>query len=247
MSKSTAILLTALFCAASVIYADVGGGVIWERELSIGFNEIRGNTDNTQIAADLLLSRNERWIDEYTLKSETFYSSSDTGVNARRSYMLLRYAFSFGRGIKKPWYGFVKFEADSEPFSNVDARYVPGIGAGYWFYDLENLKLMAELGAGWEQTRGVLPPKETGSSVLTPRFQIETPLADNILFSQDVTGYSSLERPGGFRLRSETRLRNKLSELFSLKFSFYCDYTSRPPAGARNTDTNVISSLTYSF
>lgn len=122
--------------------------IIWQRELEAGYNVARGNTENDQLYASLFINRNKVRVNEVTLKGDIYYSAKEKETDAEKWYAMGRYAFSFGE--TKKWYNFYKFEYDHDRFADIDYRFIPSTGAGYWFFDEPDTKLMAELAAGTE-------------------------------------------------------------------------------------------------
>lgn len=158
---------------------------------------------------------------------------------------LLRYAYSFGK--RKQWYHFFKFEGDQDKFINIDYRLVPSMGIGYWFSDTEELKMMAELAAGYELTHFSDQTKQTSEMVLVPRGFLETKLVGKMKFSEDITVYPSLDESNKYRLHSETSLINPINEKVDWKLSFIDDFNSSPTAGNKKNDYSLLTSVDIKF
>lgn len=215
----------------------------WKRKISAGFTQVNGNTETSEFYADLLINRKTD-LDEFTIKGDVYYSSSDDKMDSQQWYSLVRYAHSFGK-LKK-WYYFYRLEADHDRFAGIDYRLTPASGIGYWFFDKEKFKFMAESGLGYEYTSFRNGTSE-GEAILSLRTYFEKEILTKLNFSQDINLYPSLEDFGQYRLRSETSLIHPLKENLSLKVSFIADYDSDPVASAKETDTRLISALEYSF
>lgn len=215
----------------------------WKRKISAGFTQVNGNTETSEFYADLLISRKTD-LDEFTIKGNAYYSSSDDKMDSQQWYSLIRYAHSFGK-LRK-WYNFYKLEVDHDRFADIDYRLTPSSGVGYWFFDKKKLKFMAESGLGYEYTSFRNGSSE-GEVILALRTYFEKRILAKLNFSQDISLYPSLEDFGQYRLRSETSLIHPLKDNLSLKLSFIADYDSDPVASAKETDTRLISALEYSF
>ena len=219
--------------------------IIWKREVSAGYNAASGNTRDSQAFGGFLVSRNRVHIDEITLKGEGFYSSSDRKMNAQRWYGLGRYGLSLGKA--KKWYSFGRLEADHDRFADIDYRLVPAAGVGYWFYDLPEIKMMVEAGAGREYTYYRSDENKKREWVLVPRAFLEKKLFNNSKITQNLFWYPIFEDFGIYRLRSETTLEVALNKGLSLRLSLTDDYNSDPPKDTKNNDLRFTSSLAYSF
>jgi len=111
--------------------------VIWQREITTGYNRTTGNTRDSQLSTSFFISRSKKHVNEITLKGNAYYSSSNRKMNAQKWCGMARYAFSFGNA--KKWYNFYRLESDHDRFADIDYRLIPSTGAGYWFYDLPKL------------------------------------------------------------------------------------------------------------
>ena len=97
----------------------------------MGYNKSSGNTQNSQLSMSLYANRKTDH-DEFTIKGNSLYSSSNNNMDAQKWFASMRYAFSFR---ERKWYNFYKLESDHDKFANVDYRIVPSAGIGYWFSD----------------------------------------------------------------------------------------------------------------
>ncbi|MBU2063171.1 MAG: DUF481 domain-containing protein [Candidatus Omnitrophica bacterium] len=216
---------------------------VWQREFSAGFNQATGNTQNSQISADLNANRKTSY-DEWTVKGSTFYSSQNKKMDGQKHAGALRYAFSFWQ---RRWYNFYKFAAEHDKFAKIDYRLIPSTGVGYWFSDAEDIKFMMELGFGAEHTDYTDSTKRKTDTIVLPRAFFQKKVFADSTFEQDVTLFFNLSEGDEYRLRSETRLNNPLSDKILLRLSFVDEFDSNPPQAAKKNDTRTILSLVYSF
>ena len=219
--------------------------IAWKKEISAGYNRATGNTQESQLSLGFLINRNNKYVNEITLKGNAYYSSSDRKMDAQKYYGMGRYALSLGSS--KRWYNFYRIEADHDRFANIDYRLVPAAGIGYWFYDLPDFKLMAEVGAGWEYTNFRDETDDKNEAVLTPRLFFEKHILDNFAITQNLYYYPAFEDFNLYRFHSETVLSVALNSKLSLKISLINDYNSNPPTDIKKNDLRLISSLSYSF
>ena len=219
--------------------------VIWQREISLGYNESSGNTKVSQLSLSVLVNRKIEQVNEFNFKGDAYYSSSNEKMDAQKWYGVARYAFNFGEGRK--WYNFYKFETDHDRFANIDYRIIPAGGVGFWFYDQQELKAIAELGMGLEHTVYRDQTEDSDEIVLVPRAFFEKELFSNSKISQDVLLYPTIDDFSIFRLHSETTLATSINEKLTLRLSLIDDYNSNPPGSVKKNDFRLISSLAYSF
>ena len=217
---------------------------LWQNDIAVGYSKASGNTQSNQFS---LRSKANRKTDqdEFTLRGDVGYSSSNKKMDSQKWYGMSRYAFSFGEN--KKWYNFYKLELDHDRFANIDYRIIPSIGIGYWFSDEPDWKAMTEVGLGLEHTEFRDDTKDSDEIVLIPRTFFEKKLFGESRLSQDFTLYPSLSNMGELRLHSETKLTNPIDDKLSLSLSLIDDYNTNPPQDTKKNDIQIISALTYSF
>jgi putative salt-induced outer membrane protein len=218
---------------------------VWKREVSVGFNRTTGNTREDDFAGRFFASRTDKHVDEWTLKGDLFYSSQKRKMDRQKWYLMARYAYSFGSN--KKWYNFYRLETDHDRFADIDYRFVPAGGFGYWFFDTDKTKLMAEVGAGIERTHFKSNTKYTSDWVLIPRAWLEKKIFENITVSHGISYYPAFEDFNCYRLRSETSLDIKMNNHIKIRFSIFDDYNSNPPKDTKKNDMRAITSLVCSF
>lgn len=239
------IIITISLMTVPAFAEETEGELIITREFSVGYNAASGNTRNNQVSGSFLFNRNKKHINETTLKANTYYSSTKRKMDAQKWYTMARYALSFGSN--KKWYNFYRLEADHDRFADIDYRLVPVAGIGYWFYDTDALKLMAELGAGVEHTDYRSDIKNRTEAIITPRLFFEKQLFANSKISQNLYYYPIIEDFSLYRLRSETTLNVAMNEKLSLRLTLSDAYDSSPPKDTKKNDIRLTSSLVYSF
>lgn len=218
--------------------------VQWERKISIGYSQAGGNTERNSSTSALNINRKtER--NETTAKYTSYYASSRKKTYAKKFYSMLRYAYNFGAWLK--WYNFYKIEADQNRFANIEARFVPSSGIGYWFFDKPPLKAMLEGAVGHQYTNYHDPTKSKGEAILVPRGFLEKTLFESLILSQDASFYPSLRDTDQYRFHSETAVQHPVSKNVTWKMSFIDDYNSLPQGVTRKNDYRMISSIDYSF
>lgn len=218
---------------------------VWQREASVGYNLTKGNTKSEELSGSFLINRNRVHVDEITLKGDGFYSTADGQMNAQRWYVMPRYAFNFD-GNKK-WYNFYKVETDHDRFANIDYRVIPSVGLGYWFFDMEDIKLLAEAGLGLEHTNYLVDEKTTNEAILVSRLFFEKRLFRDVMFTQDIYFYPGIKDFSVYRIHSESSLTVPLYDMVSLRMQLVEDYNSTPPEDTKKEDRRILSSLVISY
>jgi len=224
-----------------------GPEVIWSGNISLGYDISRGNTKTEDLYGDMLVNRNNRHVDEITFAGNGFYSTADRNMSAQKWYTMGRYAYSFG--YRKHFYNFFKLEADHDRFAGIYLRTVPSVGFGYWFFDEENIKLMAEVGLGWRRTDHYNGKKTVNEMVLIPGGHYEQVLFRGTRVTGDIYWYPSLKDIGDdYIMKSEAAVISELNDMLSMKVSLMDEFNARPASeDTKNHDTRIISSLMLSY
>lgn len=216
---------------------------LWQREASLGYNKSSGNTQNNQFSLRFCANRKTDH-NEFTIKADNFYSSSNKKMDTQKWYGMGRYASSFW---KNKWYNFYKIEGSHDRFANIDYRIVSATGVGYWFSDQPDWKAMVEAGVGLEHTNFRDTTKDSNEMILVPRAFFEKNIFAGSRISQDLILYPYLEDTGEYRIHSETSLVTPISDKLSMQLSLIADYNSVPSEDTKKKDMRFISSLRYAF
>ena len=216
---------------------------LWQREITVGYNNTSGNTQNAQLSLSMYFNRKTE-DNEFTIKGENFYSSSNKKMDTQKWNGMTRYAFSFR---ERKWYNFYKLEGDHDRFANINYRFVPSTGLGYWFSDTPDWKAIVEGALGLEHTDFRDNTKDSDEAIFIGRGFLEKKLFGESRILQDAFFYPSLSEVGEYRICSETSFINPINDTLSLRLSLTLDYDSHPPKEIKKTDTRFTTSLQYSF
>jgi len=223
---------------------DASPGTPWTREMTLGYDLNRGNTEAEGLSGGFSASR-KTTHDEWTLQASGEYGTSKRRMDVQRYGASARYASSFGSRLV--WYQFYKVDAGHDRFANIEWRAVPSAGLGYWFADRADWKAMTEVGLGWERTSFRDATANRSEVVLVPRGFAEKTFRGETTLSQDVTVWPVMSDRGKYRLRAETVLTNPITAGLSLRVNFIDDYQSDPGSGTKKNDARILSSLVYAF
>ena len=216
---------------------------VWERKFSLGYSQSGGNVESTDLAFDILLNQ-KRALRENTFNIGGAFASSGRKSTARKFNGMVRTAASFGANNK--WYRFLKVEGDHDRFGNIDQRFVPSAGLGFWFSDKDEFKAMLEAGIGGEYTNFRDDTESEIQAVVVPRGYIEKKFK-NMRFSQELIAYPSFKDKLEYRLHSETAVTNPISDNVLLKISLIDDFNSKPQGDTEKNDYRLTSGLDVKF
>jgi len=217
---------------------------VWSGKVKGSLDRRRGNTNTTELAGGFqVIRKTER--DEFRMEGNAYYSEASRKMDAQKYDGLIRYQYALG---ETGWFfHFFQVEADRDRFANVDYRFTPTSGLGYWFFREDDFKLMAEVGAGATRTVFIDETESTTEMVLTPRIYAEKKLFGASKVTQELRLYPQLTDVGEYRLRSETVLSNPITERLSLEVSLIDEYNSLPGKDTKKNDVRLVTSLAYIF
>lgn len=234
-----AVVLMSLICANNVFAADDNP---WKQEVSLGYTQKTGNTQSRELLSNYEGMRTTEEA-EITIKAGVLYSSVNKKMDGQKYNGSLRYAPELA---ETDWFGFAKIEAEHDRFAGIDYRYVPSIGAGYWIAREEDFTASGEVGVGHEYVK-YTNGSDDDNVVLIPRFYAEKAVLEKAKLSEELIFYPNLEDVKKYRIRSETRFTNALSEALALRVSFIDEFNTNPTGESKKNDTQLVLSLVYGF
>lgn len=217
---------------------------LWKKELGVGYSQSTGNTRKSNASVDFAANKKTD-KDETNIKANSSYSSANKKMDGQKWYGMGRYALNLWDSVK--WFNFYKLEIDHDRFANINYRVIPSVGLGYWFSDTADWKAMTEAGFGSGYVNYRDDTKNTNEAIIISRSFFDKRLFKESHLSEDFTIYPSLKNSGEYRLHSETAFTNLVTEQLFLKISLIDDYNSDSAKDKKKNDTQIISSLNYSF
>lgn len=242
--KKTAYILFFVFgiCSITSFVHAADKDNLWKQEISLGYTQKTGNIQSAELLSNYEGSRKTDYSD-LNIKAGVLYSSVNKKMDGQKYNGSVRYAPELD---ETNCFGFGKVEAEHDRFAGIDYRYVPSLGAGYWIAREENWMFSGEIGVGHEYVK-YTNGSDDDNVVLIPRFFCQKSIFDKAKLSEELIIYPNLEDVKKYRVRSEARFTNPLSDAFSLRVSFIDEFNTDPLGDAKKNDTQLILSLVYGF
>ena len=226
----------------SAVFAHAADDGLWKQEVSFGYTQKTGNTQSSELISNYE-SIKKADDSELTIKAGVLYSTVNKKMDGQKHNASLRYAPELG---DTDWFAFGKIEAEHDRFAGIDCRYLPSVGAGYWIAREEGWMASGEVGVGHEYVK-YTDGTDDDNIVLIPRFYAEKAVLEKAKVSEELIFYPSLEDAKKYRLRSETRFTNALSEALALRLSFIDEFNTNPLGEAKKNDTQLMLALVWGF
>ena len=211
----------------------------WEGNLDFGASFASGNTEKETIHGGLDMNKDgEEGGWGHTLKASVD-SAKESDVQSEEEYRVLgqsRY------NVSETDFTFVELEYVNDRFSGYQYRVSEGVGYGRKFYNSETFKLVGEASVGARQEKDT-DDKESNGFLGKLAGKMQWKINDNVSLHEDV----SVAFSDTTITRSETSLRNALSENLYLKLGLTVENNSEVPEGTEKTDTTTTVGVGYRF
>jgi putative salt-induced outer membrane protein len=224
----------------------------WTGKGQVGFLASHGNTDaktaNALIDMALLL---DPW--KHSLHLGGLYGETAGIVAAERWDALWQSNYD----ITKSLYAFGALRYSRDMFSGFQYQASGAAGLGYKIIDTNDLKLSAQLGAGYRRSRPELILKDDSGAVVS-----RTPLdstGDAVVtagldYSQALTGTTTLSDKllvesgsSNTLITNALALTVKMTDRLALSLGYNLQDNTKPPAGLKKLDTSETVNLVFAF
>ena len=219
----------------------------WQLSTALGFNLTKGNSD-TLLATNS--TKADREINDHiyhvglsaSLGKDEDLDDEENGSTSQKQatfdatykHLLSERAFVFG-GVS----------AFFDKIADVDYRYIPGIGVGYFLIKNEAIKLSAEVGPSY------VFEKQGGekNDYLSPRFaeRFDWRISDTSKFFQTLEVLLSVEDGDDTLVTAEAGLEAALNSSVALVLSVKDIYDNLPADDLERNDLSIVSSLKVSL
>ena len=212
-------------------------------KLSIGASYLN-TTGNTR--TEVFGSRNKFDYDwaKTALRTEfnAYTAKEDDSTTAENYEAQEKYEWKF----KKPNYLFQLGRWEKDRFKGLDNRTTLGLGYGRGFFKTDRHQLIGEAGYNhiWEDNQND-DAEDFGSARLYGFYGYK--ISPTATFSQSAEYLDDLDSSDSYRINTLTKLKAKLTTLFSLEASYEVKYDNNPEPGFTETDTITSIGLVADF
>ena len=210
----------------------------WTGEIGLGYVRTSGNTNTESIkATGKAVNEIEKW--RHSLNLEALKSSDEDVTTAERYFLAGKSDYKFSE--HNYWYGRVSYEDDH--FSGYDYRITESLGYGRRLIHEPDLSLDAEIGPGARQSK-----TDTGDSEDEFLVRLAGDLKWKISKTSEFTEELSTEIGEEDTVsKSVTGLKANINTSLAMKVTYTVKHTSDVPVGVKNTDSEFVVTLVYSY
>ncbi len=212
----------------------------WERSLTLGFNQARGNSDTLlhRVAgrAELIEERYE-WLYEL----EWTYGEADKDKNAEFGRMGVEYK----RLIDTRFFADAMAEISYDAIKKLDYRVIYGPALGYFFLRDEQFRLSVEGGPSHVVQRQDRLTQDFVALRLAQDFSWR--INKRARLWQGTEYIPRIDDFNRYLLNSEIGVESAVSAAISLGVTLQHRYDSHPAEDTKRNDLNLVSTLKYTF
>lgn len=210
----------------------------WTGQGELGAFNSTGNAENTGITAAIALTKEGiNW--RHKLRGRADYQKAG-GVTTREQFLA---GYEANLKISDRLFAFAAAQYERDRFQGFSARYAVSGGLGYDVIVEDDMTLSVQAGPGWRRTE-LTNGTSTSSIAGTASLDFDWQLAENIAFTQDVSGFI---QSGSSTLISDTGLQAGIADNLSVRLSYTVEHDTDPPLGAVKTDTLSRITVIYDF
>jgi putative salt-induced outer membrane protein len=225
-------LVTLLLCSSSALAG-------WKGEAEAGFTSTRGNTETTNIYANVE-AQNELAKWRHNARANALYNAQDNSTDAER---YIAYWESDRKLSERTWiFGAARYQNDR--FSSIEQQFSITGGWGKRFIDRERQKFESTFGAGnkWFREQD---SNDTDTEVIaryTGDYKLKTSANSN--FRQQL-----LIEAGESNTFTEsiTSFTANINKKLATKITYNLQNNTNVPAGSKKTDTVTAVTLVYNI
>lgn len=204
---------------------------------------VRGNTDTDSYHLGARVVGEQKAIQRITAYASLDKERSD-GSLTKEQYLL---GSKYDRFFSEQWYGFVGLDFEKDQFKDLKLRSILSTGAGYQFYNTDDLKLSLEGGLSYTDDDFDTAPDDSYAG-LTWGLNWEQKLLDGLLdFFHRHRGIKGLDTGDNILISAQTGVRFPLAAGFNATAEYDIEFDNTPPAGTEKTDHTYKLGVGYSW
>ena len=214
----------------------------WTGGADLGVAITKGNSDTTNIALGLAMSR-QTLRDKTSLYGAAVYNRDSTDGDSRTVANTLRFGGRYDRDFADKWFGYGFSDLERNGLQQLNLRWVIGGGVGYHAIRNErtNLDLLGGMAMNREYFKG-LDNDRTSAEVqlgqtLSHRFNSRVSLKEQLFF------FPNLTRGGEYRINFDTSLVTDITSRIGWQLTLSDRYLSNPPNGFKQNDLILTTGI----
>lgn len=214
----------------------------WTGGADLGLALTKGNSDTTNIALGLAMSRQTR-RDKTSLYAAAVYNRDSTGGDSRTVANTIRFGGRYERDFNEKWFGYGFSDLERNGLQDLNLRWVLGGGVGYHAIRNErtNLDLLGGLAMNQEYFSGFDNDRTSAEAQLgqTLSHQINSRMS----IKEQLFLFPNLSRGGEYRINFDTSLVTDITRRIGWQLTLSDRYLSDPPGGFKQNDLILTTGI----
>lgn len=214
----------------------------WSGGADIGFALTSGNSDTTNLAIGLAMTRETR-TDKTSIYAASIYNRDSTSGESRTIANTIRGGVRYDRDFNRRWfaYGFVDLEHNG--LQDLTLRLVPGGGIGYHAIRNERTKLDLLGGLAWNREYFKGDFNDRSSAEAQAGQTLEHRINSRLSFKEQLFFFPNLTRGGEYRINFDSSLITDITRRIGWQLTLSDRYLSNPPPGFEKNDLLLTTGL----
>ncbi len=219
-------------------YAEMSGE--WERSVTLGFNQTRGNSDTL---LHRFAARGEQIAEkhEWLIDLEWTYGESDKEKNNEFG----RAGIEYKQMLNRRFYADAMLEFTYDAVKDLDYRVIVGPALGYFILRDETFRLSVEAGPSYVAQRQGGVSEDFIALRFAENFSYR--INKQVRVWQGTEYIPRIDDFEQYLLNSEVGVESAISNVMSLGISLEHRYDNQPAEGAKRNDLFLVSTLKYTF
>lgn len=210
----------------------------WTAEIGLGYVRTSGNTNTESIKGTAkAVNEIEKW--RHTVNFEALNSSDNDVTTAERYFLSGKSDYKYTK--YNYWYGSIAY--DDDRFSGYDYRVTESVGYGRRLIHEPTLSLDGEIGPGARQSKTDAGDSENEFLVRLAG-NLKWKISETSNFTEDLSTEIGEDSTVS---KSVTGLKANINTSLAMKLTYTVKHTSDVPVGVKNTDSEFVVTLVYSY
>lgn len=214
----------------------------WSGGGDLGFSLTSGNSDTTNLALGLAMTRETR-SDKTNIYAAAVYGRDSTSGESRTVANTIRGGVRYDRNINQRWFVYVFTDLEHNGLQDLTLRLVPGGGLGYRAIRNERteLDLLGGLALNREYFKGDFNDRSSLEAqvgqTLSHRFN------SRVSFKEQLFIFPNLTNGGEYRVNFDSSLVTDITRRIGWQLTLSDRYLSNPPFGFEKNDLLLTTGL----
>ena len=214
----------------------------WTGGADIGLALTRGNSNTTNLAVGLAVSR-ETLRDKTSLYGAAVYNRETTDGVSRTIANTFRFGARYDRNINRDWFGYGFTDLEHNGLQDLDLRWVLGGGLGYHAIRSERTKL--DLLGGLDMSREYFEGDDNDRTSLEAQLgqTLDHQFTPRVSFKEQLFFFPNLSEGGEYRINFDAALVMDINRRLAWQVTLSDRYLSDPPGGLKQNDLLLTTGL----